>query len=684
MAGAGAPCRPGAAHVVSSAGSSAGQAAATRAAVPGRRRFVSRPSFRRADMTESLFPPGHPLESMSSLSTTDLPCIDISIVTYNSERWLAGFWESLVAQQYPLDKITVLIRDNGSKDRTVEALRDLIARFGERFRSVSLDTGANVGFGAGHNANLAAGQSEFFLVTNVDLTYEANAIERAVRRAVADDARVAGWEFRQKPYEHPKYYDPVTLEVSWASSACMLFRRSALEQVGGYESRLFMYGEDVELSYRLRDRGHVIKYCVDAVCWHYTYETANELKPVQFFGSTRANVLLRMRYGTLRQIVGGLAMYLGLFMIPLPIQGRVKGLFANLMTILRDSFYFLRTRKQSDIAFPFRGWDYEQSREGAFQTFEQLPADPPLVSIVVRTCAGRLGKLKEAVQSVVHQTYPNVELVVVEDGSETAQSFVESVRASGALARVQYHPIPKAGRCVAGNVGLEAATGKYACFLDDDDLLFADHVEVLARKLDSRPDLAGAYALAFQVDTEIVSHDPWVYRVASRYVAYREGFSRAAIWHHNFIPIQAILFRRALFEQYGGFNVQLDRLEDWDLWVRYCQRNDFELVEKVTSEYRVPAQDSVASVRQQELDDYYQKAVQARDGMVLQMTPNEVMKYAEELAKIMYPIAVSRSRLRAIALRIPGIWVLRRFYLISRGVMGRIKRKFASAAKRQG
>ncbi len=129
---------------------------------------------------------------MSSLSTTDLPCIDISIVTYNSERWLAGFWESLVAQQYPLDKITVLIRDNGSKDRTVEALRDLIARFGERFRSVSLDTGANVGFGAGHNANLAAGQSEFFLVTNVDLTYEANAIERAVRRAVADDARVGG------------------------------------------------------------------------------------------------------------------------------------------------------------------------------------------------------------------------------------------------------------------------------------------------------------------------------------------------------------------------------------------------------------------------------------------------------------------------------------------------------------
>ena len=114
------------------------------------------------------------------------------------------------------------------------------------------------------------------------------------------------------------------------SSACILFRRSALEQVGGYEPRLFLYGEDVELSYRLRDHGYVLRYCVDAVCWHYTYETANELKPAQFFGSTVANVLLRLRYGTPGEIFGGLSMYFGLLLIPLPITGRLKGLSAGL------------------------------------------------------------------------------------------------------------------------------------------------------------------------------------------------------------------------------------------------------------------------------------------------------------------------------------------------------------------
>jgi GT2 family glycosyltransferase len=609
------------------------------------------------------------------LDFTAPPLIDLSIVTFNSERWLEAFWKSLAAQSYALERISLLIRDNGSSDGTVTALRELIGKYEHRFASVSLECGENVGFGRGHNANLARGNAPFFLVTNVDLTFEESAIERIVRRAAADGEKVAAWEFRQKPYEHPKYYDPITLEVNWASSACILFRRDALEQVGGYEPRLFLYGEDVELSYRLRDHGYVLRYCVDAVCWHYTYETANELKPAQFFGSTVANVLLRFRYGTRSEIFAGLSMYFGLLLVPLPIKGRLKGLLAGLRKILLDGPYFLRTRKKSDIKFSFRGWDYEPSREGPFFVFEPLPVDAPLVSILVRTCAGRLGKLKEAVRSVQNQTYPRIELVVVEDGSTEAQDFVAEIAASQTLTAVQYHSIPKGGRCVAGNAGLAASTGVFACFLDDDDLLFADPVEVLAPRLSERPDLAAVYSLALQVETEIISHNPWKYRDVNRYVAYREPFSRPAIWHHNFIPIQAIVFRRTLFEQYGGFNVDLDRLEDWDLWVRYCQSQDFELIEKITSAYRVPVRGSDASARQGELDDYYQKAVAARDNMLITMTPNQVMEYATELAKIMYPIAVSRSRLRSIAKRIPGIWTLRRLYLTGRGVAGRLKRK---------
>ena len=60
---------------------------------------------------------------------------------------------------------------------------------------------------------------------------------------------------RQIPYEHPKAYDPVTLDTPWVSGAATLFRREAFEAVGGFDDAIFMYGEDVDLSWRLRARG---------------------------------------------------------------------------------------------------------------------------------------------------------------------------------------------------------------------------------------------------------------------------------------------------------------------------------------------------------------------------------------------------------------------------------------------
>jgi hypothetical protein len=93
------------------------------------------------------------------------------------------------------------------------------------------------------------------LVINQDCIVEPGALETLVAIAAADDDRVAAWEMRQIPYEHPKAYDPVTLDVPWVSGAATLFRRAAFDAVGGFDDAIFMYGEDVDLSWRLRARG---------------------------------------------------------------------------------------------------------------------------------------------------------------------------------------------------------------------------------------------------------------------------------------------------------------------------------------------------------------------------------------------------------------------------------------------
>src|SRR5207249_3785340 len=96
----------------------------------------------------------------------------------------------------------------------------------------------NVGFGRGNNANAARGSAAFLLVINQDCILEPNALGPLIALAETDDARVAAWELRQIPYEHPKAYDPATLDTSWVSGAATLFRRRAFDSVGGFDPAL--------------------------------------------------------------------------------------------------------------------------------------------------------------------------------------------------------------------------------------------------------------------------------------------------------------------------------------------------------------------------------------------------------------------------------------------------------------
>jgi len=573
--------------------------------------------------------------------------LDISVVTYNSAKWTEGFIQSLLAQKLPLKQISLYFRDNGSTDNTVQQLKAIQQTHGARFHAIHVTEGDNIGYGKGHNTNFAKCHNEFVLVTNVDLEFEPDTLPTLLQVAQQDAPQFASWECRQKPYEHPKDYHPVSGETLWSSSACVLFRLSAIRHVGLYEEALFMYGEDVELSYRLRDRGFKLKYVPQASVWHHTYEEAAQIKPMQFLGSTLANVLLRCRYGTRAEIIQGFVMFLGLFALRPQFEGQRRRLVGQLFKLLWLAPKFLRTRKLSHEHFPFRMWDYAMAREGAFYPFpENAPAHKPLVSVLVRTMPGCGGRLKEAIASIAAQTYAAIHLVVVEDGGNTAQAQLEEVKASGRFQEVTYSPLPKSGRCMAGNAALAAAKGELVCFLDDDDLFYADHLEVLVNAWSEKPELGAVYALAYEVRTEIISQEPWVYKDLVHSLMFRQPFSRTLLWHHNFMPIQTVLFQRKLYETYGGFDPDLDNLEDWNLWVRYSLKHDFLMVPKVTSLYRVPASVDKALQRQAVLDDYYSKAQAKHAQLKIELSPPEILQMGEQLSRELYIGVIPSSWLR--------------------------------------
>lgn len=530
------------------------------------------------------------------------PTVDVSVVLHNNGRWLDDFTESVLALDYPRNLLRVVLADNGSTDTTPQQMQIAL----ERLRAEGIDVVArrqqNIGFGAGHNAALTDGAGAYCLVTNVDLTFTPDALRRVVATAVADP-EAAAWELRQKPYEHPKYYDPVSWETNWNSHACVLLRREAFDRVGGYDDNLFMYGEDVELSYRLRRAGWLLRYCPDAVVFHYCYQTAGEVKPLQYTGSTFANLYLRLKYAKSLEIALVPLMAAGLMLRPEPFPGARLRVFRNMVRLLAKAPAALLARRSSDAVFPFRLWDYELRRKGAFHPVGELPGALPLVSVVTRTYKGREALLAQAIASVARQTYSQIEMVVVQDGGDSARPVVEELAQTLALP-IRFVGLSKVGRSAAGNAGLEAAAGRWCLFLDDDDLLFADHVEVLVQALLEDDAAVAAYSPAWEVQTQVAEARE-VALVETAYTippALSEPFDPQALADHNLMAIQSVLFERRLWQERGGFDTELDSLEDWVLWNVYAYGQRFKFVPKLTSLFRTPADPTLRQRRSAVLD----------------------------------------------------------------------------------
>lgn len=127
--------------------------------------------------------------------------------------------------------------------------------------------GKNMGHSAGSN-DLAAGATEdALLLLNPD-TYAAPTLLAQLLRALRDPAVVAA-DARQIPCEHPKFYDPISGDQSWASGACLLARTASFREVGGFDATTFpSYVNDVDLSWRLRANGGRIVHQPRAVIFH--------------------------------------------------------------------------------------------------------------------------------------------------------------------------------------------------------------------------------------------------------------------------------------------------------------------------------------------------------------------------------------------------------------------------------
>jgi glycosyltransferase involved in cell wall biosynthesis len=200
-----------------------------------------------------------------------------------------------------------------------------------------------------------------------------------------------------------------------------------------------------------------------------------------------------------------------------------------------------------------------------------------LVSVVIATY--NMGQyLPRAVQSVLTQSYPNVEVLIVDDGSTDDTPAV--VRQWDADVRVRAQRQANAGQARARNQGVAAARGRFVAFLDADDEWFPDKLERQMPLFTDRPPLGVVYSDFERMDGEgrpLPRGDP---------VPMHRGWISGALLIENFVSFQTAVVRRECLERCGAFDENVRMGDDYELFLRLSAHYEFDFIPAPTVRYR--------------------------------------------------------------------------------------------------
>jgi glycosyltransferase involved in cell wall biosynthesis len=219
----------------------------------------------------------------------------------------------------------------------------------------------------------------------------------------------------------------------------------------------------------------------------------------------------------------------------------------------------------------------------------------PLISVIM-PCFNAAPYVKEAVESALHQSYGNVELILVDDGSTDASPGIAAGLAERNAGRITLLHTPRTGPYPARNLALQRARGEFIAFLDADDWWASTALETLhAALVGARADLAYC---GWQNVGEGVTSEPYVPP------PYEQADAVDAFLHTTPWPIHAALVKRAIVDQLGGFSVRCFSSMDYDFWLRVLAlTRNIVRVPEVLAFYRWHGPNQISAVKSRQVLD---------------------------------------------------------------------------------
>ncbi|MDF2438631.1 MAG: putative glycosyltransferase [Bacteroidota bacterium] len=241
--------------------------------------------------------------------------IAVVILNWNGKKFLQQFLPDVIG--FNSADSEIIVADNASTDDSVEYLK-------KSFPSVRIILNKdNSGFAKGYNDALKEVNAQYYVLLNSDVEVTPMWLEPVIRLMDADSS-IAACQPKIKAFHNKelfeyagaaggfidKYgypfcrgrilealeadngqYDDVR-EIFWATGACMFVRAAHFREVNGFDEDFFAHMEEIDLCWRMKNRGHKVMYCPDSHVYHVGGGTLNKTSPKKTYLNFRNNLIL--------------------------------------------------------------------------------------------------------------------------------------------------------------------------------------------------------------------------------------------------------------------------------------------------------------------------------------------------------------------------------------------------------
>jgi len=295
------------------------------------------------------------------------PSVAVVILNWNGQRFLERFLPSVVNTNY--SNLQIIVADNASSDNSIAFLQQHYPNVG------IIVNDKNYGFAEGYNQALAKVEADYFVLLNSDVEVPENWIKPVIDVMQDDesDERIAvaqpkiKWQQNKNSFEYAgaaggftdsygftfcrgRIFDQLEndngqyntdIPIFWASGAAFFIKSDIWRAIGGFDADLFAHMEEIDLCWRLKNKGYKVVCCTSAEVYHIGGGTLNAGSPFKSYLNFRNNLIIMQKNLPFTEAIFKIFVRLWLDLAAW-FQFALKGQFAFAFSINKAHFHFFK------------------------------------------------------------------------------------------------------------------------------------------------------------------------------------------------------------------------------------------------------------------------------------------------------------------------------------------------------